>query len=126
MSATYLPTLVLDNEQHLFIRLFKNNDQTRKHLLPFRIFSGSLHYFRVLPQSWPDRIKKMKAAGLNTIETYVPWNLHEPQQGNYQFGEGLTDLTSFLKLIHENEMFAIVRPSGKSSSCSTEDINNSF
>ncbi|CAF2757751.1 unnamed protein product [Rotaria sp. Silwood2] len=112
MSATYLPTLVLDNEQHLFIRLFKNNDQTRKHLLPFRIFSGSLHYFRVLPQSWPDRIKKMKAAGLNTIETYVPWNLHEPQQGNYQFGEGLTDLTSFLKLIHENEMFAIVRPSG--------------
>ncbi|CAF4683544.1 unnamed protein product, partial [Rotaria socialis] len=54
----------------------------------------------------------MKAAGLNTIETYVPWNLHEPQRGNYQFGEGFADLVSFLKLIHEHEMFTIIRPSG--------------
>ncbi|CAF1196218.1 unnamed protein product [Rotaria sordida] len=112
MPVTYSPTLVLDNERHLFIRLFKDNDRNRKYLQPFRILSGSLHYFRVLPQLWSDRIKKMKAAGLNTIETYVPWNIHEPQQGNYQFGKGFTDLAGFLKLIHENEMFAIVRPSG--------------
>ena len=55
----------------------------------------------------------MKKAGLNTIETYVPWNLHEPEKGNYKFDEGLTDLASFLKLVHQHEMFTIVRPSGK-------------
>ncbi|CAF3300691.1 unnamed protein product [Rotaria socialis] len=110
--VVYLSTLVLDNERHLFIRPFNDKNRNREHLLPFRILSGSLHYFRVLPQSWSDRIKKMKAAGLNTIETYVPWNLHEPQRGNYQFGEGLTDLVSFLKLIYEHEMFTIIRPSG--------------
>ncbi|CAF4838342.1 unnamed protein product [Rotaria socialis] len=110
--VVYLSTLVLDNERHLFIRPFNDKNRNREHLLPFRILSGSLHYFRVLPQSWSDRIKKMKAAGLNTIETYVPWNLHEPQRGNYQFGEGFTDLVSFLKIIHEHEMFTIIRPSG--------------
>lgn len=121
----YEPTLSLDEERHLFIRLFKENDPHRKHRRPFRILSGSLHYFRVLPQAWPDRIAQMKRAGLNTIETYVPWNLHEPDMGNYQFGEGLTDLASFLKLVREYEMFTIVRPSGNVS-CSSTNRHFSF
>lgn len=36
---------------------------------PFRIRSGTIHYFRVVPQYWRDRLLKMKAFGLNTIET---------------------------------------------------------
>jgi hypothetical protein len=102
-------TLILDNERHLFIRLFKQNDPTRKNVRPFRILSGSLHYFRVLPQLWSERIQQMKAAGLNTIETYVPWNIHEPEIGKYQFD----NLIKFLKLVHQHEMFTIIRPSGK-------------
>lgn len=113
LNEQYEPTLILDNERHLFIRLFKENDFYRKKIRPFRILSGSLHYFRVLPQQWSDRIEKMKQAGLNTIETYIPWNLHEPQMGTYKFNEGLADLISFLKLVHEHEMFIIIRPSGK-------------
>ncbi|CAF3349499.1 unnamed protein product [Rotaria sp. Silwood1] len=112
LHEPYEPTLILDNERHLFIRLFKTNDAHRKKIHPFRILSGSLHYFRVLPQLWSDRIEKMKQAGLNTIETYIPWNLHEPEMGNYKFNEGLTDLVSFLKLVHQHEMFTIIRPSG--------------
>ncbi|HZK22079.1 MAG TPA: beta-galactosidase, partial [Oscillospiraceae bacterium] len=42
----------------------------------FNIYSGAMHYFRVLPEYWEDRLTKIKAAGLNTVETYVPWNLH--------------------------------------------------
>jgi hypothetical protein len=102
-------TLILDNERHLFIRLFKQNDPSRKIVRPFRILSGSLHYFRVLPQLWSERIRQMKAAGLNTIETYVPWNIHEPEIGKYQFD----NLIKFLKLVHHHEMFTIIRPSGK-------------
>ncbi|KAL2899565.1 Beta-galactosidase 17 [Bienertia sinuspersici] len=44
---------------------------------PFRIIGGDLHYFRVLPEYWEDRLLRAKALGLNTIQTYVPWNLHE-------------------------------------------------
>lgn len=36
---------------------------------PFRIFSGSVHYFRIVPEYWKDRLLKLKACGLNTVET---------------------------------------------------------
>lgn len=45
------------------------------------IYSGAMHYFRVPRPYWRDRLKKMRAAGLNTVETYIPWNLHEPVSG---------------------------------------------
>ena len=34
-----------------------------------KILSGALHYFRVVPSYWKDRLLKFKAAGLNTVET---------------------------------------------------------
>lgn len=46
-----------------------------------RIYSGAFHYFRVPRAYWRDRLRKMRAAGLNTVETYIPWNLHEPRSG---------------------------------------------
>ncbi|NLM50774.1 MAG: beta-galactosidase, partial [Clostridiaceae bacterium] len=46
-----------------------------------RIFSGAIHYFRVMPQYWEDSLKKLKACGFNTVETYIPWNVHEPREG---------------------------------------------
>ena len=47
------------------------------------IYSGAIHYFRVPQEYWEDRLLKLRAAGLNTVETYVPWNLHEPHEGEY-------------------------------------------
>ncbi|GFS10433.1 beta-galactosidase [Elysia marginata] len=61
----------------------------------FRIFSGSIHYFRVVPEYWMDRLKKLKACGLNTVETYVAWNLHEPSPGKFDF-EGILNLSWLL------------------------------
>lgn len=46
-----------------------------------KIYSGAMHYFRVPRPYWRDRLRKIRAAGLNTVETYVPWNLHEPENG---------------------------------------------
>ena len=51
----------------------------------FRILSGAVHYFRVVQEYWRDRLLKLKACGLNTVETYVAWNIHEPHQGNLTF-----------------------------------------
>ncbi|XP_057663244.1 beta-galactosidase-1-like protein 3 [Diorhabda carinulata] len=79
------------------------------------IYSGALHYFRVPRAYWRDRLRKMRAAGLNTVETYIPWNLHEPQSGQFDFGEGNNDMSDFLhleeflKTAQEEDLFAIVR-----------------
>lgn len=80
------------------------------------IYSGALHYFRVPKPYWRDRLRKLRAAGLNAVETYVPWNLHEPQSGRFDFGRGgsdmedLLDVAAFLKTAQEEDLFAIVRP----------------
>ncbi|KAL8458565.1 hypothetical protein ACS0TY_036184 [Phlomoides rotata] len=76
---------------------------------PFRIIGGDLHYFRVHPEYWKDRLLRAKALGLNTIQTYVPWNLHEPRQGHLVF-EGIADLISFLKLCKELDLLVMLRP----------------
>ncbi|MDR6638930.1 beta-galactosidase [Paenarthrobacter nitroguajacolicus] len=76
---------------------------------PFRILSGAIHYFRVHPDLWADRIHKARLMGLNTIETYVPWNEHSPVPGAFVTDDGL-DLGRFLDLVAESGMHAIVRP----------------
>jgi beta-galactosidase len=76
---------------------------------PFQILSGAVHYFRVHPELWADRIDKARRMGLNTIETYVPWNAHAPEPGEFDLSGGL-DLDRFLRLIAEAAMYAIVRP----------------
>ena len=48
-----------------------------------KIISGGIHYFRVVPEYWRDRLEKIKALGCNTIETYVAWNAHEPKKGQF-------------------------------------------
>lgn len=76
---------------------------------PVRLLSGAMHYFRVVPEYWHDRLIKLKAMGLNTVETYVPWNLHEPRPGRFDFA-GQLDLVRYLELAAELDLMAIVRP----------------
>ena len=76
---------------------------------PFRILSGALHYFRVHPAQWADRIRKARQMGLNTIETYVAWNAHAPTPTSFRLDDGL-DLGRFLDLVAAEGMYAIVRP----------------
>lgn len=82
---------------------------------PFQIISGGIHYFRVLPEYWEDRLRKLKSLGCNTVETYIPWNLHEPQKGKFDFyGEGLhgmLDVVSFVKKAQQMGLWVILRPS---------------
>lgn len=52
---------------------------------PFQIISGSIHYFRVVPEYWQDRLEKLKNMGCNTVETYIPWNITEPKKGEFCF-----------------------------------------
>lgn len=81
----------------------------RLHGKKFHIYSGAMHYFRILPQYWEDRLQKLKAAGFNTVETYVCWNLHEPQKGQFDFS-GRLDLVRFLETAQKVGLYALVRP----------------
>nr|WP_203600067.1 beta-galactosidase family protein [Streptomyces sp. SID10853] len=74
---------------------------------PVRLLSGALHYFRVHEDQWGHRLAMLRAMGLNSVETYVPWNLHEPQQGRFH---DVGALGRFLDAAHEAGLWAVVRP----------------
>ena len=67
---------------------------------PFRFLAGDIHYFRIYPGGLRRRLAYMKAFGITVLQTYVPWNLHEPEKGRFCF-DGLCDLEGFLKLAQE-------------------------
>ncbi|MCI3227232.1 beta-galactosidase family protein [Streptomyces sp. NP-1717] len=74
---------------------------------PVRLLSGALHYFRVHEEQWPHRLRMLRAMGLNCVETYVPWDLHEPAPGRYA---DVGALGRFLDAAGEAGLWAIVRP----------------
>ncbi|XP_057454739.1 beta-galactosidase 8-like [Lotus japonicus] len=72
------------------------------------LISGSIHYPRSTPEMWPDLIQKSKDGGLDVIETYVFWNLHEPVRGQYDF-KGRKDLVKFVKVVAEAGLYVHIR-----------------
>ncbi|XP_051903798.1 beta-galactosidase-1-like protein 2 isoform X3 [Hippocampus zosterae] len=76
---------------------------------PFCILGGSIHYFRVPRAYWRDRLMKMKACGINTLTTFVPWSLHQPQREVFNFRTQL-DLEAYINLAAELGLWVILRP----------------
>ena len=76
---------------------------------PFVIRSGEMHYPRVPRIYWRDRMKKAKAMGLNTINTVVFWNMHEPKRGQFDFAGNL-DLAEFVRTAQKEGLYVILRP----------------
>ncbi len=76
---------------------------------PLFLLAGQLHYFRWPRAEWRALLVQARAAGLNTIDTVIPWNLHEPAEGVFDFSD-YADLPAYLDLIHELGLYAIVRP----------------
>ena len=76
---------------------------------PFQIISGAIHYARVPRAYWRDRLRKARAMGLNTVETYVFWNLHEPSPGQFDF-DGQNDIAEFIREAQQEGLFVFLRP----------------
>ena len=76
---------------------------------PFRIIAGDVHYFRIHPDKWEGILDLAVDFGLNTIQTYVPWNVHEPKRGEFDF-LGMLDLKGFLELCHKKGLKVLLRP----------------
>ena len=76
---------------------------------PVKLISGAVHYFRNMPDTWTDIFKKMRAMGLNCVETYCAWNMHEKKQGEFDFSGNL-DIASFIRSAEAEGLMVIVRP----------------
>ena len=76
---------------------------------PIKLISGAVHYFRNMKCTWRDIFKKMKAMGLNCVETYCAWNMHEKKMDEFDFSGNL-DICEFIKIAGEEGLLAIVRP----------------
>ncbi|CAH3124647.1 unnamed protein product [Pocillopora meandrina] len=89
-------------------KIASKGDQFLKDGKPFRFISGDMHYFRITRCHWRDRFTKIKYAGLNAVATYVAWNMHEAQEGKYDF-EGNNDLVGFIQMAQSVGLLVIVR-----------------
>lgn len=74
-----------------------------------KLISGAVHYFRIVPEYWKDRLEKLKAMGCNCVETYIPWNIHEPKKSEFNF-TGSNDFVKFVKIAQELNLYVILRP----------------
>jgi Glycosyl hydrolases family 35 len=75
---------------------------------PFKVLSGEVHYARIPREYWHARLKMARAMGLNTIATYVFWNVHEPTSNHYDF-TGQYDVAAFIKAAQEEGLYVILR-----------------
>ncbi|MGH7583601.1 MAG: beta-galactosidase [Gemmatimonadales bacterium] len=76
---------------------------------PIQIISGSMHYARIPREDWRARFRMARAMGLNTITTYVFWNLHEPTPGKFDFS-GQKDIATYIRIAGEEGLRVILRP----------------
>ena len=84
-------------------------NQFYKNDKPIKIISGSVHYFRNMPDTWGDIFRKLRALGCNCVETYCAWNMHEKKPGEYDF-TGILDVAGFIKKAEAEGLMVIVRP----------------
>jgi beta-galactosidase len=100
------PFLAAQNPQHSFN---VENNQFRLDGQPFQIISGEMHYARIPREYWRSRLQMAKAMGLNTVTTYVFWNVHEPKPGIYDFS-GNADVAEFIREARQEGLYVILRP----------------
>jgi beta-galactosidase len=77
---------------------------------PFQVICGEMHYSRIPREAWRQRMKMARAMGLNTIATYVFWNVQEPEKGKFDFS-GNSDIAAFVRTAREEGLWVVLRPS---------------
>ncbi len=106
LLALATPSVAQSHKAGSFVAADKTFELNGK---PFVVKAAELHYPRIPRPYWEHRIKMCKALGMNTICLYVFWNIHEQQEGVYDFS-GNNDVAEFCRLCQKNGMYVIVRP----------------
>jgi beta-galactosidase len=76
---------------------------------PFIVKAAEVHYPRIPRPYWEHRIQMCKALGMNAVCIYIFWNIHEQQEGQFDF-TGNSDVAEFCRLAQKNGLYVIVRP----------------
>ncbi|KAI0137978.1 glycoside hydrolase family 35 protein [Hypoxylon sp. NC0597] len=77
---------------------------------PYVIIGGQMDPQRIPPAYWRDRLLKARAMGLNTIFSYVYWNLLEPKRGQWTSNEESNDVAKFFRIAQEEGLRVVLRP----------------
>jgi beta-galactosidase len=76
---------------------------------PLQIRCGEIHFARVPREYWVNRLRSIKAMGLNTVCAYLFWNYHEWREGKFDW-TGQRDAAEFCRLAHQEGLWVIMRP----------------
>ncbi|NDV67326.1 beta-galactosidase family protein [Dysgonomonas sp. 25] len=106
LMLLFIVPLSVQAQQHSFE--IKNGDFVSDGK-PVRVLSGEMHYPRIPHQYWRHRMQMLKAMGLNAVATYVFWNIHEPEPGEWDF-EGDKNLAEYIRIAGEEGLMVILRP----------------
>ena len=105
LITAFVPTLSAQSPHAFAV----SNGQFQLDGHPYQILSGEMHYPRVPRAYWRARFRMARAMGLNTITTYVFWNLHEPRPGVYDF-TGQNDVSEYIREAQQEGLNVILRP----------------
>lgn len=75
----------------------------------FQYVAGSFHYFRALPETWRQKLKTIRAGGLNAVDLYIQWSLHNPEDGVYRW-DGIANVEQVVQIATEEDLYVILRP----------------
>jgi Glycosyl hydrolases family 35/Beta-galactosidase, domain 2 len=70
------------------------------------LIGGSMHYFRIPAEEWETDFERMQEDGFNLVDVYIPWFIHEPEEGKFDFDS----LEKFLDLAHKHRIYVVARP----------------
>jgi hypothetical protein len=68
------------------------------------LIAGCIHYPRSTPAMWPSLISKAKAGGIDVVQTYLFWNLHEPVKGQFDF-TGRKNIFAFFEEVQRQGLY---------------------
>ncbi|MDF3066278.1 MAG: hypothetical protein K0R38_1879 [Polyangiaceae bacterium] len=99
-----------DSSGALRPKLSREGVRLGERLVP--LLSGSVHYFRLEPESWRACLESLRDMGCTVVDVYVPWSAHEDAHGAFDFGRynPALDVVKFLRIAEELGLFALVRP----------------
>uniref|UniRef100_A0AC34RDJ0 Glycoside hydrolase 35 catalytic domain-containing protein n=1 Tax=Panagrolaimus sp. JU765 TaxID=591449 RepID=A0AC34RDJ0_9BILA len=112
MKIFFLFLIVCFGATYAIDRSFKIDYENRQFLKdgnPYRYIAGNVFYHRIHPDQWQDRLNRIRAAGCNAIQVYIPWNYHEPFEGQFTF-DGNANVTKFLLMAQSLNLSVILRP----------------
>uniref|UniRef100_A0A183BQ51 Beta-galactosidase n=1 Tax=Globodera pallida TaxID=36090 RepID=A0A183BQ51_GLOPA len=66
------------------------------------------HLLHIHPSLWDDRLRRVRAAGLNAVQLYIPWSFHEQKVGRFNF-DGDRNISRFIRMAQQNELFVLIR-----------------